>query len=134
MRNAPWARSSYWMYTILINEDEFGAGSREILRKLNSKKIQSRPLWQPIHRSPAYASMGTLDLPVAERLETGLEFALFGRAFGGRPGESHHCAHAVVLCSSFQRRGSCRGTKVLSRCVPRGPLQDLICEFGGPSP
>jgi len=68
MRAAPWAQSTFWMYTVLIDEHEFGMDSRHLLRKLNSKKIQSRPLWQPIHKSPAYASMYAVDLPVAESL------------------------------------------------------------------
>ena len=68
MRNASWAESTYWMYTILIDQDEFGSNSRQVMRDLGSRKIQCRPLWQPIHMSPAYASKDTLDLPVAEGL------------------------------------------------------------------
>lgn len=69
MRNAPWAQSTYWMYTVLINEQAFHMSSRQLLQKLNSRKIQSRPLWQPIHQSPAFASMGVVaGLPVAENL------------------------------------------------------------------
>jgi perosamine synthetase len=68
MKSAPWAESTFWMYTILINEREFGADSRRLMRTLGSQKIQCRPLWQPIHKSPAYASMGAAELPVSERL------------------------------------------------------------------
>jgi perosamine synthetase len=68
MKSAPWAESTFWMYTILINEREFGADSRRLMRTLGSQKIQCRPLWQPIHKSPAYASMGAVELPVSERL------------------------------------------------------------------
>ncbi len=56
------------MYTILVNERTFGADSRKLMRTLGSQKIQCRPLWQPIHKSPAYASMGGAELPVSERL------------------------------------------------------------------
>lgn len=68
MRSAPWAESTYWMYTMLVDPIEFGSGSRELLRVLESQKIQTRPLWQPIHLSPAHAGKHTRSLPVAERL------------------------------------------------------------------
>ena len=68
MKNASWAESTYWMYTILVDPIEFGIDSRQLLRMLGSKKIQSRPLWQPIHLSPAHAVKGAQSLPVAEHL------------------------------------------------------------------
>jgi perosamine synthetase len=68
MSSASWARSTYWMYTILINQTALGTGSRQLLKKLDAQKIQTRPLWQPIHLSPAHASRRPLSLPVAEDL------------------------------------------------------------------
>jgi perosamine synthetase len=68
MGSAPWAGSTFWMYTILVEEDTFGMDSRELMRELNSQKIQCRPLWQPIHQSPAHATRETLVMPVAEQL------------------------------------------------------------------
>jgi perosamine synthetase len=68
MNNASWAESTFWMYTILIDEKKFRADSRETMRELGALKIQCRPLWQPIHRSPAHASSAIAELPVAERL------------------------------------------------------------------
>lgn len=68
MRAAPWAESTYWMYSVLVEEEAFGMDSRALLRKLGSQKIQCRPLWQPIHKSPAHISINVVDLPVAERL------------------------------------------------------------------
>jgi perosamine synthetase len=68
MRSAPWAESTFWMYTILIEEETFGMDSRLLLRTLGSQNIQCRPLWQPIHRSPAHASKNTIAMPVAEQL------------------------------------------------------------------
>jgi perosamine synthetase len=68
MKSAPWAESTFWMYTILIDEGEFRADSRQMMRELGKIDIQCRPLWQPIHRSPAHASSTSADLPVAERL------------------------------------------------------------------
>jgi perosamine synthetase len=68
MGNAPWAASTFWMYTILIDEETFGMDSRLLMHTLGSHKIQCRPLWQPIHQSPAYASANRLIMPVAEQL------------------------------------------------------------------
>ena len=68
MKNASWAESTYWMYTLLVDPTKFGIGSRQLLKTLESQKIQTRPLWQPIHLSPAHAVTGTPSLPVAEHL------------------------------------------------------------------
>ncbi len=55
MREPPYAFSTFWLYTILVDEAQFGASSRDLLRALAAKNIQARPLWQPMHRSPAHA-------------------------------------------------------------------------------
>jgi perosamine synthetase len=54
MRQAPWAASVFWMYTVLIEPRAFGMDSRELIRRLDAERIQCRPLWQPIHLSPAH--------------------------------------------------------------------------------
>jgi len=68
MREAPWARSSYWMYTVLIDRDAFGMTSRALLHALAERGIQTRPLWQPMHCSLAHAGAYAVDGAVAERL------------------------------------------------------------------
>ena len=68
MTEAPWARSAWWMYTILVEEGAFGLGSRGLMAFLQERGIQTRPLWQPLHRSPAHAASGATACPVAERL------------------------------------------------------------------
>jgi perosamine synthetase len=68
MRNAPWAESTFWMYTVLVDPIDFGINCRQLLRLLESQKIQTRPLWQPIHLSPAHAVNGARSQPVAEHL------------------------------------------------------------------
>jgi len=68
MRNAPWAASTFWMYTILIEEETFGMDSRQLMRTLGLQGLQCRPLWQPIHKSPAHASTNVGAMPVAEQL------------------------------------------------------------------
>lgn len=68
MREAPWAYSTFWLYTILVDRQQFGMDSRALLRKLEKQKIQARPLWQPLHRSKAFVDCGAFDCPVADEL------------------------------------------------------------------
>ena len=56
------------MFTILVDDQKFGMDSRQLMRALGSQQIQCRPLWQPIHQSPEYASGDTVTMPVAEQL------------------------------------------------------------------
>ncbi|MHC4445982.1 MAG: LegC family aminotransferase [Planctomycetota bacterium] len=56
MPEAPWALSTYWMYTVLVDSLQYGMDSRSLLKRLKEKRIQTRPLWQPLHRSKAHAS------------------------------------------------------------------------------
>jgi perosamine synthetase len=64
---AEWAFSTFWMYTVLIDEKS-SIDSRELLRQLAARKIQARPLWQPIHRSPAHVAYGSPPCPNSEAL------------------------------------------------------------------
>jgi perosamine synthetase len=63
MPEAPWAQSSFWLYTVLV-----AGGSRQALRALVDERIQARPLWQPLHRSPAHAGAQVVGGEVADRL------------------------------------------------------------------
>ncbi len=62
------ARGSFWMYTVLLDRAKGGMGSRELMAKLAAKKIQSRPLWQPMHLSRPYHGSEKLGGPVSEQL------------------------------------------------------------------
>jgi perosamine synthetase len=65
---ADWAFSTFWMYTILIDENLAHVSSRELLRELQARKIQTRPLWQPIHHSPAHRDSFSGACPNADKL------------------------------------------------------------------
>ena len=67
MVEASWARSAFWLYTIRIDPVEYGADSRTILRALAAAGIQSRPLWQPLHRSAPHRDEA-VDAPIADVL------------------------------------------------------------------
>jgi perosamine synthetase len=47
-RAAEWAGCIYWMSSVLIDEDEFGTGSRDLMAYLSERGIQTRPLWRPM--------------------------------------------------------------------------------------
>ena len=66
MREAPWASSAFWMFTVLVDELRYGCDSRSLLRRLGEDKIQARPLWQPMHRSLAHAGAWCGSCPVAD--------------------------------------------------------------------
>jgi perosamine synthetase len=68
MQEAEWAFSIFWMYTVLVDEAKYGMSSRALLHNLNDEKIQTRPLWQPMHNSPAHAGSQAYHCDVAERL------------------------------------------------------------------
>ena len=68
MRQADWAFSIFWMYTILVDATLYGMDSRALMRKLAAQSIQTRPLWQPIHLSKAHQGAYAADCSVAERL------------------------------------------------------------------
>lgn len=68
MREAPWASSAHWLYTILVDENRSRLSSRALSSKLESARIQTRPLWQPLHESPAHRGAFAAPCPVAERV------------------------------------------------------------------
>ena len=69
MREATWAKSSFWMYTVLLNSEVLPIDRHDILKRLKEGGIESRPLWQPLHRSPAHAASQAYGGNVAERIQ-----------------------------------------------------------------
>ena len=68
IQQAKWAECIFWMYTIKIDEEKYGLCSRELLKKFAKEGIQTRPLWQPIHKSPAHKSICDDQCSVSEEL------------------------------------------------------------------
>jgi perosamine synthetase len=64
MPQAPWASSSFWLYTIRVR-----GGSRELLAALAEARIQTRPLWQVMHRSAAFPGAEVVGGAVADELQ-----------------------------------------------------------------
>ncbi len=69
MPQASWMKSAFWLYTIQVDEQQTGFTSRELKAFLETQKIITRPLWQPMHQSPAFLNQHTiLGGAVAEHL------------------------------------------------------------------
>jgi perosamine synthetase len=68
MREASWGSSAFWLSTVVVDAPVFGMSSRELMTELSRAGIQTRPLWQPLHRSAAHAGATALGGEVADRL------------------------------------------------------------------
>jgi perosamine synthetase len=65
---APGVRSTFWMSVVRVDPKSFGCDSRTLLKTLEARRIQTRPLWQPIHLSRAHAGAKAVGGAVAEDL------------------------------------------------------------------
>jgi perosamine synthetase len=61
---AEWAESVYWLYTVLVDEQEFGMSRDEVLSRLSEQGIECRPVFPPVHTQPVYETGERF--PVAE--------------------------------------------------------------------
>jgi perosamine synthetase len=58
---ASWARSTFWLYTILVAAPARRT-SRELIADLDAAGIEARPLWAPLHQQRPYRSSRTFRL------------------------------------------------------------------------
>jgi perosamine synthetase len=68
MTEADWAFSTFWLFTVLVDGQEYGMDSRALCRALAANSIESRPLWQPLHRSGAHRNSQAYAVDVADTL------------------------------------------------------------------
>lgn len=61
----PWAKNVYWLYTMLMSE-KFGVARDELMKELEKKGIETRPMFYPIHTMPPYKTEEKL--PISEKL------------------------------------------------------------------
>jgi perosamine synthetase len=66
---ADWAKSIYWLYTILVDDERFGMNSRELMRKLGAHGIQARPFWRPVHRQKPHENFQAYKIEIADWLD-----------------------------------------------------------------
>jgi perosamine synthetase len=62
------ARSNYWLNTLLLDEDTASERDR-LLTLTNDAGIMTRPAWTLMHRLPMFSGCPRMDLTVAESLE-----------------------------------------------------------------
>jgi dTDP-4-amino-4,6-dideoxygalactose transaminase len=60
--------SIYWMTTVTLDPAISKRGSRQVLQRLASAKIQTRPLWHPIYSLLPYRSCYSYKVEVADRI------------------------------------------------------------------
>ena len=65
---AEWARSAFWLYSILIDQDIFGITRDRLMQRLKEQGIDTRPLFPVLHHQPIYANSQVM--PVAEKLSS----------------------------------------------------------------
>ena len=60
--------SNYWLTCILIDTKIFGKTREEVRLHLDSRNIESRPLWKPMHLQPVFADAVSYKNGVSENL------------------------------------------------------------------
>jgi len=70
MPEAEFGRATRWLTCLTINPQVFGADREEIRLALAQKKIESRPVWKPLHLQPVFAECESIGGIVAEDLFT----------------------------------------------------------------
>jgi dTDP-4-amino-4,6-dideoxygalactose transaminase len=63
-----WADPTFWLYSVLIDPDTFGLDRTALFERLRAQRIQSRPLWKPLHTMAVYRDSPRLGGAVAEGL------------------------------------------------------------------
>jgi len=68
---ASWATLSPWLFSIIVNSDEFGHSRNQLIDLLAQHKIESRPFFIPVHTLPPFiesAQRRNTYCPITDRL------------------------------------------------------------------
>jgi perosamine synthetase len=68
MPEAGWAFSTQWLYTALVKQRQYGLTRKQLMAALLERGIQTRPLWQPLHKSRAHRDCQAYQCGAAEAL------------------------------------------------------------------
>lgn len=68
MPEAPYGRSNCWLTCITVEPSLFRASREDIRLHLESRNIESRPVWKPMHLQPVFRECETVGGEVAESL------------------------------------------------------------------
>ena len=55
-------RPNYWFYSLVVDKEKYGLNKDELLRKLVSENIQTRPIWGLIHQQKPYQKYETYQM------------------------------------------------------------------------
>lgn len=50
----PDTRANHWFYSIIVDKEKYGLDRDELMNRLNSSNIQTRPLWRLVHKQNPY--------------------------------------------------------------------------------
>ncbi len=67
-REAPWAKSIYWLNAITIEARVMGLDRHRLLTILREKEIETRPLWRPLPQLAPFADCDQFRVEVADQL------------------------------------------------------------------
>ena len=68
MPEADFGRATRWLTCLTIDPQAFGADREELRLKLAERKIESRPVWKPLHMQPVFAGCESIGGAIAEDL------------------------------------------------------------------
>lgn len=68
MPEAEFGRATRWLTCLTVNPQAFGTDREEIRLGLAERKIESRPVWKPLHMQPVFAECESTGGEVAEDL------------------------------------------------------------------
>ncbi len=68
LQEAPGAHSTFWLTTLTIDPSAAGVDREAIRLELESRDIEARPVWKPMHLQPLYADCRTYGGDVSRRL------------------------------------------------------------------
>jgi pyridoxal phosphate-dependent aminotransferase EpsN len=68
MPQAPYGLHTNWLSCFLLDEPSFGCSRDTLIRTLDERRIESRPVWKPMHLQPLYSGCERYGGQVAEDL------------------------------------------------------------------
>ncbi len=68
MPTAPYGTPNRWLTAITIDPLRFGTHRDSVLRLLQSRDIEARPVWKPMHQQPVFSGCRTFGGSAADRI------------------------------------------------------------------
>lgn len=65
---APWGTHSRWLSVIFVDPTVCEVSARGVIKALDARNIESRPVWRPMHTQPIFADAERVGGSVGERL------------------------------------------------------------------